>query len=58
MLRCISALAILLAVGPVRAADRITVAATFSVIGDMLANVGGDRLNVKTLVESFANIIW
>ena len=50
MLRCISALAILLAVGPVRAADRITVAATFSVIGDMLANVGGDRLNVKTLV--------
>jgi zinc/manganese transport system substrate-binding protein len=50
MLRCISALAILLAVGPVRAADRITVVATFSVIGDMLANVGGDRLNVKTLV--------
>jgi zinc/manganese transport system substrate-binding protein len=50
MLRCISALAILLAVGPARAADRITVVATFSVIGDMLANVGGDRLNVKTLV--------
>jgi zinc/manganese transport system substrate-binding protein len=50
MLRCISALAILLAVGPVRAADRVTVVATFSVIGDMLANVGGDRLNVKTLV--------
>jgi zinc/manganese transport system substrate-binding protein len=50
MLRCISALAILLAVGPARAADRITVVATFSVMGDMLANVGGDRLNVKTLV--------
>jgi zinc/manganese transport system substrate-binding protein len=51
MLRCIIALAILLAMGPVRAADRITVVATFSVIGDMLANVGGDRLNVKTLVR-------
>jgi zinc/manganese transport system substrate-binding protein len=50
MLRFIIALAILLAVGPVRAADGITVVATFSVIGDMLANVGGDRLNVKTLV--------
>jgi zinc/manganese transport system substrate-binding protein len=50
MLRCIIALTILLAVGPVRAADRITVVATFSVIGDMLANVGGDRLDVKTLV--------
>ena len=50
MLRCIIALVILLAVGPVRAADHITVVATFSVIGDMLANVGGDRLNVKTLV--------
>jgi zinc/manganese transport system substrate-binding protein len=50
MLRFIIALAILLAVGPVRAADGITVVATFSVIGDMLANLGGDRLNVKTLV--------
>jgi zinc/manganese transport system substrate-binding protein len=33
-----------------RAADRIPVVATFSVIGDMLANVGGDHLHIKTIV--------
>jgi len=50
MLRCVMALALVLAMAPVHAADRITVVATFSVIGDMLANVGGDRLEIKTLV--------
>jgi zinc/manganese transport system substrate-binding protein len=40
----------LLAVGAAKAADRIPVVATFSVIGDMLANVGGDRLEIKTVV--------
>jgi zinc/manganese transport system substrate-binding protein len=48
--RCLIALAVLLAVGPARAADRIPVVATFSVIGDMLANVGGNHLDVKTIV--------
>ncbi|MGC1891276.1 MAG: zinc ABC transporter substrate-binding protein, partial [Stellaceae bacterium] len=43
-------LAALLLAGPARAADRIRVAATFSVIGDMLANVGGDRIDIKTIV--------
>jgi zinc/manganese transport system substrate-binding protein len=33
-----------------RAADRIPVIATFSVIGDMLVNVGGDHLDIKTIV--------
>jgi zinc/manganese transport system substrate-binding protein len=33
-----------------RAADRIPVVATFSVIGDMLANVVGDHLDIKTIV--------
>jgi zinc/manganese transport system substrate-binding protein len=33
-----------------RAADRIPVVATFSVIGDMLSQVGGDHIDVKTIV--------
>src|SRR5207302_802884 len=36
--------------GAARAADRIPVAATFSVIGDMLATIGGDRIDIKTIV--------
>jgi zinc/manganese transport system substrate-binding protein len=48
--RCLVALAALLGVGPARAADRIPVVATFSVIGDLLANVGGDRIDIKTIV--------
>ena len=34
------------------AVDRIMVVATFSVIGDMLANVGGDHIITKTIVGS------
>ena len=48
--RIILALAALLLAGSTRAADRITVVATFSVIGDMLANVGGDHIDIKTIV--------
>ena len=36
--------------GPARAADWIPVVASFSVIADMLTNVGGDRLDIKTIV--------
>jgi zinc/manganese transport system substrate-binding protein len=53
MFRCIIALgaaALLLAGPPVQARDRITAVATFSVIADMLANVGGDRIDIKTIV--------
>jgi len=50
MRTCAIALTTLLAVGAARAADRIPVVATFSVIGDMLATVGGDRLDIKTIV--------
>jgi len=52
MRRCFVMLAVLLLAGPARAADRIAVVATFSVIGDMLANVGGDRIDIKTIVEA------
>ncbi len=44
------ALAVLLLAGPGQAAPRMTVVATFSVIGDMLAHVGGDHTDIKTIV--------
>jgi zinc/manganese transport system substrate-binding protein len=50
MLRCLITLVALLLAAPTRAADGIMVVATFSVIGDMLANVGGDHINIKTIV--------
>jgi len=40
----------LLGIGPATAADKIKVVATFSVIGDMVANVAGDRVDLVTLV--------
>jgi zinc/manganese transport system substrate-binding protein len=49
---CLIAVAALLMAAPALAADRIPVAATFSVIADMLANVGGDRLDIKTIVKA------
>ena len=50
MLRWLIALAALLLASPATAADRITVVATFSVIADMLANVGGGRIRIRTIV--------
>ena len=50
MFRCVVAFAALLLAGPAGATDRIPVIATFSVIGDMLATVGGDRIETKTIV--------
>ena len=41
---------ILLGIGPAGADDKIKVVATFSVIGDMVANVGGDHIDLVTLV--------
>ena len=48
--RCLITVAALLLAGPARTADRLPVVATFSVLGDMLANVGGDRIDIKTIV--------
>jgi zinc/manganese transport system substrate-binding protein len=44
------ALAVLLLPAPGRAASPLPVVATFSVIGDMLANIGGDHITIKTIV--------
>ncbi|MEH2622640.1 zinc/manganese transport system substrate-binding protein [Bradyrhizobium sp. AZCC 1719] len=44
------ALAMLAVVGPARAEDRLNVVASFSIIGDFVRQVGGDRVEVMTLV--------
>ncbi|WP_065751880.1 metal ABC transporter substrate-binding protein [Bradyrhizobium paxllaeri] len=44
------ALVLIAAVGPVRAADRLNVVASFSILGDFVRNVGGDHVAVTTLV--------
>ena len=44
------ALALIAAVVPARAADRLNVVASFSILGDFVRNVGGDRVDVTTLV--------
>jgi zinc/manganese transport system substrate-binding protein len=38
------------AILPTRAEDRLNVVASFSILGDFVRNVGGDRVNVTTLV--------
>jgi zinc/manganese transport system substrate-binding protein len=53
MLRCVRVAFALAAIAwavPGYASDRVPVAATFSVIGDMLSNVGGDHVEVRTIV--------
>jgi zinc/manganese transport system substrate-binding protein len=50
IVRCLIALVALLVVGSARAEERIPVAATFSVIADMLANIGGNRLDIRAIV--------
>lgn len=43
-------LAMFIATGPARAAERLNVVASFSILGDFVRNVGGDRVEVTTLV--------
>jgi zinc/manganese transport system substrate-binding protein len=42
--------ALLSAIAPARAQDRLNVVASFSILGDFVRNVGGDRVSVTTLV--------
>src|SRR6185295_16533228 len=46
---CLMAAASVLA-GPASAQSRLQVVASFSVLGDTVANVGGDRIELTTLV--------
>ena len=41
---------LLLAASPLRAAERLNVVASFSILGDFVRTIGGDRVNVTTLV--------
>jgi zinc/manganese transport system substrate-binding protein len=41
---------------PLRAQDRLNVVASFSILGDFVRNVGGDLVNVKTLVGPNADV--
>ncbi len=50
MMRLVVVLVGLLTVTQGHAENRMPVAGTFSVIGDMLANVGGDHIAIKTIV--------
>jgi zinc/manganese transport system substrate-binding protein len=43
-------LALLTSVVPLHAENRLNVVASFSILGDFVRNVGGDRVNVTTLV--------
>jgi zinc/manganese transport system substrate-binding protein len=44
------ALVLAISVAPLRAEDRLHVVTSFSILGDLARNVGGDRVNVTTLV--------
>jgi zinc/manganese transport system substrate-binding protein len=43
-------LALAASVAPARAQDRLNVVASFSILGDLVRNVGGERVSVTTLV--------
>lgn len=43
-------LALIVLLAPARAQDRLNVVASFSILGDFVRNVGGDRVSVTTLV--------
>src|SRR5450631_90497 len=43
-------LALAASASPVRAQNRLNVVASFSILGDFVGNVGGDRVDVATLV--------
>ncbi len=45
-----SAVALLIATFPAPAAEKLNVVATFSILGDIAARIGGDAVDVKTLV--------
>ena len=50
MLPAAAGLALLVTAGPALAQDKLNVLATFSILGDFVKNVGGDRVEVATLV--------
>ncbi|MEY9181607.1 zinc/manganese transport system substrate-binding protein [Bradyrhizobium sp. USDA 326] len=49
-MRLILFCALLLVAAPLHAAERLNVVASFSILGDFVRNVGGDRIDLTTLV--------
>lgn len=57
MIRRILLLSLLLLIAsPLRAAERLNVVASFSILGDFVRNVGGDRVNLTTLVGANGDV--
>lgn len=52
---CIVAFALALSLAPVRAQDKVKAVASMSIIGDLVMNVGGERVEVETLVGPNSN---
>ena len=48
--------AALMAVIPLHAQEKINVVASFSILGDFAKNIGGDRVNVTTLVGANSDV--
>jgi len=49
-MRFVLLLALLIVASPLHAAERLNVVASFSILADFVRNVGGDRVNLTTLV--------
>jgi zinc/manganese transport system substrate-binding protein len=49
-------LALLLIASPLHAAEQLNVVASFSIIADLVRNVGGDRINLTTLVGADSDV--
>lgn len=47
---------LLLIASPLHAAERLSVVASFSILGDFVRNIGGDRVNVTTLVGADSDV--
>ncbi|SFI96441.1 metal ABC transporter solute-binding protein, Zn/Mn family [Bradyrhizobium sp. cf659] len=55
-MRLLPLFALLLIASPLHAAERLNVVASFSILGDFVRNVGGDRVSVTTLVGADSDV--